>query len=50
MGNIDEKSLSSLLGRIEDIKKELEVLENKLKELAAKAQEKSAKPAMTPVE
>ncbi|MBR4755861.1 MAG: hypothetical protein IK076_02865 [Bacteroidales bacterium] len=34
MGNIDEKSLSSLLGRIEDIKKELEVLENKLKELA----------------
>lgn len=49
MGNIDQKSLSSLLERVEDIKKELELLEAELKGLVAQAPEPAPEPAPIPV-
>lgn len=51
MGNIDEKRLSALLERINNIKVELEALENEVRRLgeATKAAEVTAGPTETPV-
>lgn len=51
MGNIDEKRLSALLERINNIKVELEALENEVRRLgeATEAAEVTAEPTETPV-
>lgn len=51
MGNIDEKRLSALLERINNIKVELEALENEVRRLgeATEAAEVTARPTETPV-